>query len=74
MTHQQTRLVRALRIIAGIIGIKIARLAELTNGKIPKNESVDDTGLDLFVYCGLWQAYREWLRENSTYHSVHVSV
>lgn len=40
-----------------LIGIKLARAAELLNGKTPKNESVDDTMLDNFVYAGLFAAY-----------------
>lgn len=50
------------KVFVTLIGVKLARLAELCNGKEAKNESVDDTGLDLFVYCGLWQAYRGWVR------------
>ena len=40
-----------------MIGIKLARAAELLNGKTPKNKSVDDTMLDNFVYAGLFAAY-----------------
>lgn len=40
-----------------LIGVKIARLAELRNGKTPKNESIYDTFLDLGTYCFLWGAY-----------------
>lgn len=40
-----------------LIGTKIARLAELRNGKSPKNESIFDTFLDLGTYCFLWGAY-----------------
>lgn len=42
---------------ATIIGIKIARLIELLNGKEPKNESVEDTFIDLANYVLLWGAY-----------------
>lgn len=53
------------QVFAAIIGIKIARLAELCNGKTPKNESIDDNGLDLANYAGLWQAFREYNRERT---------
>lgn len=53
------------QVFAGLIGIKIARLAELCNGKMPKNESIDDNGLDLANYAGLWQAFREYNRESN---------
>lgn len=42
---------------ANLVGTKLARLAELRNGKTAKNESIFDTCLDLFTYCGLWGAY-----------------
>lgn len=46
------------RVFATMIGIKLARLAELlSNGKTPKNESIDDTMKDGTVYWGLWTAY-----------------
>lgn len=45
---------------AVLIGTKLARLAELLNGKTPKNESIADTFTDLAVYAVLWQCY--WLR------------
>lgn len=40
-----------------LIGVKLARLAELLNGKTPKNESIDDSFLDLCTYCVLFHAY-----------------
>lgn len=40
-----------------MIGNKLARLAELLNGKSPKNESIDDNFLDLDTYCCLFHAY-----------------
>lgn len=42
---------------AGLIGIKLARLAELLNGKEAKNESIDDSFLDLCTYCVLFHSY-----------------
>lgn len=45
---------------AALIGVKLARLAELSNtGKEPNNESVEDTHLDLATYCALWAAYKK---------------
>jgi hypothetical protein len=45
-----------------LIGTKLARIAELTDGRIPNNESLDDSFLDLVTYCALWAAYKK--REN----------
>lgn len=42
------------RVFATMIGIKLARLAELLNGKTPKNESVEDTFLDGPNYFAIW--------------------
>jgi hypothetical protein len=39
-----------------MIGVKLARLSTLLNGKSPKNESIEDSFLDLFNYVGLWGA------------------
>lgn len=50
------------RVFASIIGIKLARLAELHTGKTPLNESLDDNHLDLDNYCVLWHGYT--LRRN----------
>lgn len=41
------------------IAIKAARLKELVGkGKSPKNESVNDTILDMANYAALWKSYR----------------
>lgn len=45
------------QVFAGIIGIKLARLSELLNGKEALNESADDTFVDLANYSALWGAY-----------------
>lgn len=45
------------RVFAILFGIKLARLAELSNGKDPLNESIDDTMKDLACYAGLWCAF-----------------
>jgi hypothetical protein len=43
-----------------LIGIKLARLAELQGkGKTPKNESILDSLLDLAVYASLYASYYE---------------
>ena len=43
-----------------MIGIKLARLIELQGkGKVPKNESVQDSLLDLAVYAALYASYYE---------------
>ena len=45
---------------AVLIGVKLARLSELVGtGKDAKNESVQDTWLDLAVYASLWASYEE---------------
>lgn len=47
-------------VFAVLIGTKLARLKELTkNDKIPNNESIQDTRLDLAVYSTLWLAFHE---------------
>jgi hypothetical protein len=44
---------------AGRIGEKLYRLANLeNNGKFPKNESVEDTEIDLVVIMVLWMSDR----------------
>lgn len=41
-----------------LIGIKIARLNELlSSGKTPNNESIQDSRMDLTMYCALWTSY-----------------
>ena len=51
--------------MAGIVGQKLARLAELSEpGKTPANESIEDTELDLLTYVGLWMARRRLLRKD----------
>jgi len=47
------------RVFATMLGIKLARLAELlSQGKDPKHESVEDTFLDLSNYAVLWWTWR----------------
>lgn len=51
------------QVFAGIIGIKLARLSELLNGKTPQNESIDDTFVDASNYFALWGSYYLEVRE-----------
>jgi hypothetical protein len=46
------------------MGEKLYRLANLENdGKVPKNESVEDTEIDLIVIMVLWMSDRRERRE-----------
>ena len=45
------------QVFACMVGIKLARLAELRNGKTPNNESIRDSHMDLINYAALWGAY-----------------
>jgi hypothetical protein len=45
-------------VFASLIGVKLARLRELTSAKkTPNNESVNDTRIDLAMYAVLWASY-----------------
>lgn len=47
------------RVFATMLGIKLARLGQLLGaGKVPNNESADDTMRDLTVYAAIWTAWR----------------
>ena len=58
------------RVFATMIGIKLARLAELHNGKSPKNESVADSHLDLSVYTAIWAAYHVAKQKREAWYAV----
>jgi hypothetical protein len=46
------------RVFAVMIGIKLARLAELRgSGKSPQNESIRDSFDDLATYATIWASY-----------------
>jgi hypothetical protein len=45
------------QVYAALVGIKLARAAELCNGTTPSNESLDDTFMDQTNYSGLWGAW-----------------
>lgn len=47
------------KVFATMIGIKLARLMELTQpGRVAQNEPVNDTFLDLANYATIWTSYR----------------
>lgn len=43
-----------------LIGTKLARLSSLLDNKEPKNESIEDSFLDLINYCALWMERRTY--------------
>jgi hypothetical protein len=48
------------QVFAALIGVKLARLRELTQpGRTPNNESVQDTRRDLANYALIWASYYE---------------
>lgn len=49
---------------AVMIATKVARLRELLGGKVPNNESIDDTLLDLANYAALCLAWRRQEERN----------
>lgn len=51
------------QVFATMVGIKLARLGELTRGKTPKHESLDDSFLDLANYVVLWWTQRQRLAD-----------
>jgi hypothetical protein len=53
-----------------LIGVKIARLKELMNGKIPQNERVEDTLVDLSNYADLLVIYLNDTGEKATFEAV----
>ena len=47
------------KVYVTLISTKLARLAVLLNkGTIPKNESIEDSFIDLVNYCALWGSKR----------------
>ena len=59
------------KVFSTMIAVKLARLATLLNKTtLPNNESIDDSFLDLTVYCGLWASYhksqKKWKKETIT--------
>ena len=52
-------------VFQALIGIKVERLRQLTSGKTPNYESIDDTLLDLANYAALWLSYRRNETEKS---------
>jgi hypothetical protein len=48
------------RVFAVLVGVKLARLAELTSaGKTPNHESLQDTRRDLANYACIWASLHE---------------
>jgi hypothetical protein len=48
------------QVFAALIGIKLERLKQLTQpGRVPNNESVQDTRRDLATYAAIWASYYE---------------
>lgn len=48
------------RVFATMVGIKLARIAELRGaGKTPQNESLRDSFDDLTNYAAIWASYQE---------------
>lgn len=61
-------------VFATMIGVKLARLRELTSaGKTPNNESIDDTRKDLAMYATLWASYYRHVPDSKT-SNVHDIV
>lgn len=61
-------------VFATMIGVKLARLRELTSaGKTPNNESIADTRKDLAMYAALWASYYDHVRDSRT-PNVHEIV
>lgn len=55
------------KIFATLIGVKLARWAELENkGGKANNESIEDTKLDASVYMALWASYEAYNKVKST--------
>lgn len=47
------------KVFTTLIGVKLARIAELTQpGRKVNNESLDDSFVDLTNYCAIWTSYR----------------
>ena len=46
------------QVFVSVIAIKLARLASLLGHKEPRNESIEDTFIDLINYCALWGGCR----------------
>ena len=47
------------QVFHALLGVKMERLRQLSSGKEPNHESLDDTLLDLANYAALWLSYPE---------------
>lgn len=55
------------RAFVALIGTKLARLAALLNeDRVPNNESIEDSFIDLTNYCALWGGKRAEDARNKT--------
>lgn len=60
---------------AGLIAVKLARLATILNStREPNFESQDDTFLDLCTYCGLWASYHLMLKDKDNLNSFQTCI
>lgn len=63
------------RVFATLIGVKLARLVELTQpGRVPNNESLDDTFLDMTNYSAIWTSYRRDKRKETSSEPIGPSA
>lgn len=46
------------KVFACMVTVKLARLASCLDSKIPNNESIEDSFVDLINYCALWASWR----------------
>lgn len=58
------------KVYTTLIATKLARLATLLNGKSPKNESIEDSFIDLVNYCALWADYRTEIKLEKTVNNI----
>ncbi len=54
------------KVFVTLITTKLARLASLLDSKSPKNESIEDSFVDLINYCSLWGGKRLTISARST--------
>lgn len=63
------------KVFVTLIATKLARLATLLNrGGIPQNESIEDSFLDLTVYCGLWASHYKRYTERNRSASIDLKA
>lgn len=62
------------QVFASLVGIKLARAAELCNGTTPNNESLNDTFMDQTNYSGLWGAWHIMEANRNTPYAPTIAV